>query len=74
MSNVTNVSRKPANAEARTVARLAVAFALLEMAPYGPMVGNTGESPVDMAVYVVEMAKEKGNLGKVEHALGIWEC
>jgi hypothetical protein len=51
------------------VAKLAVAYTLLALAPYDRW-GHEGD-PAEMAAYVVETARKKGNLLTVQQALGI---
>lgn len=67
--NINEEIKLPVDQEALLVARLAVSFALLALAPYDSW-SHEGD-PAQMAVYVVKTAKKNGNLGFVETVMGL---
>lgn len=60
---------KGASTETRVAARLAVAFTLLEIAPF---TGSLDGPADEVAVYVARASAQRGNLGKIAHALGVY--
>lgn len=67
--NMAEELQLPPDREALLVARLAVSFTLLALAPYDSW-SHQGD-PAEMAAYVVKTAKKNGNLGFVMQVMGI---
>ena len=63
-----NIKKELENHEDLVVAgRLAIAYALLEMAPYTREFQDG--SPSQMAAYVIKSSKDRGNYAKLKSAL-----